>query len=90
MKEHYCGQIILAGIGLVPPIAGQVRVDQRRCAVSNLPESAVIVGGSVIGIEFATLCAGPKVTVLEMMDEILPGMGEACPVLKENHVAEEG
>ncbi len=41
-----------------------------------LPESFVIIGGGVIGIEFATLLAslGKPVTVIEMMPSILPGV----------------
>jgi dihydrolipoamide dehydrogenase len=43
---------------------------------SALPESAVIVGGGVIGVEFATLLAalGKKVTILEGAPEILLGV----------------
>ena len=39
-----------------------------------LPESMIIVGGSVIGVEFATFLAelGVKVTLIEMMGQILP------------------
>ena len=39
-----------------------------------LPESLLIVGGGVIGVEFATLYSslGVKVTVVEMLDRLLP------------------
>lgn len=45
-------------------------------AATELPESAVIIGGGVIGIEFASIfnAFGVKVTVLEYCKEILPGM----------------
>lgn len=41
-----------------------------------IPERLVIIGGGVIGMEFATVYndLGSKVTVLEAMDKILPGM----------------
>jgi len=44
-------------------------------SLRTLPESLLIVGGSVIGVEFATLFAelGVQVTLIEMMDRILPG-----------------
>ncbi len=44
--------------------------------MTELPSSAVIVGGGVIGIEFATLLStlGCRVTVLEMLPDILPGI----------------
>lgn len=43
-------------------------------ALDKLPESLVVVGGGVIGIEFATVFAafGVKVTVVEFMKQILP------------------
>lgn len=46
--------------------------------MDQLPNDLVILGGNVEGIEFATLFAqlGVKVTVIEMMDEILPGNDE--------------
>ena len=42
--------------------------------ITELPESLVIIGGGIIGMEFASLynTFGVKVTVLEMMPSILP------------------
>jgi dihydrolipoamide dehydrogenase len=42
----------------------------------DVPESIVIVGGGYIGCEFADMFAGlgAQVTVIEMLDEILPGV----------------
>lgn len=44
--------------------------------LESLPASAIIIGGGVIGIEFATLLngLGCKVTVIEYCPEILPGI----------------
>ena len=41
---------------------------------TKLPESVIIVGGGVIGVEFATLLSGfgKKVTIIELMPHILP------------------
>ncbi|VEU77058.1 dihydrolipoyl dehydrogenase [Mycoplasmopsis columbina] len=43
---------------------------------SNLPKSIVIVGGGVIGVEFAQVfkAAGAKVTILQNTDQILMGV----------------
>lgn len=63
-----------------PPISGidspEVWTSDELLAASDLPESAVVVGGGVIGVEFATLLAalGKKVTILEALSEILPGV----------------
>ncbi|MDR1373467.1 MAG: dihydrolipoyl dehydrogenase [Treponema sp.] len=47
-------------------------------ALRDLPGSAVIIGGGVIGVEFAALLSsfGRKVTVIEMLPRILNGMDE--------------
>ena len=56
-------------------------------SLPKLPESMVIVGGGVIGVEFAALYAalGSKVTVVELLPEIMPGIdAEVAIVLKQN------
>ena len=44
--------------------------------VNKLPERMLIVGGGVIGLEIATVYArlGTKIIVVELMDQILPGI----------------
>jgi dihydrolipoamide dehydrogenase len=43
--------------------------------LSEIPSSLVIVGGGVIGCEFASVFAelGTKVTIVEMLEQLLPG-----------------
>jgi dihydrolipoamide dehydrogenase len=62
-------------------------------ALRELPSSAVIVGGGVIGVEFAALLSslGRKVTILEMLPRILNeadgGLsGETAKILKRRGV----
>ena len=45
-------------------------------ALKEAPESAIIIGGGVIGVEFATLfnALGKKITIIEMLPHILNGM----------------
>ena len=55
-------------------------------ALGEIPKSLVIVGGGVIGVEFATLFSrlGTQVTVLEILSEILPTFdAEATDCLHE-------
>lgn len=67
---------------VVPPIpglreAGEVVVTNREILVlKELPESLVVIGGGVIGTEFASFFSslGTRVTVIEMLPEILTGM----------------
>lgn len=62
----------------VPPIPGfgleGVITSTEALSLRELPESIVLVGGGVIGMEFASLFSsfGAKVTVVEMLPEILP------------------
>ncbi|TLM80100.1 MAG: dihydrolipoyl dehydrogenase [Actinobacteria bacterium] len=44
-------------------------------ALTDIPKSVVIIGGGVIGLEFACVYAtlGSCVTVVELMDQVLPG-----------------
>lgn len=74
----------------VPPIPGldQVPYWTHRQALDckELPASLIIVGGGVIGMEFASFfnSLGVEVTVIEMMDEILGGMDtELSAMLRE-------
>lgn len=73
----------------VPPIPGfdldGVITSTEALSLDGLPSSVVIVGGGVIGMEFASLFAtfGVQVTVVEMLPEILPMIdGEIVAILK--------
>ncbi|MFA6093192.1 MAG: dihydrolipoyl dehydrogenase [Elusimicrobiota bacterium] len=45
-------------------------------ALSEPPESMAVIGGGVIGLELGTIFAklGSKITVVEFMDQLLPGL----------------
>ena len=65
----------------VPPIPGiednpAVLTNREMLALTEAPASLVVIGGGVIGMEFASFCnsLGIPVTVIEMMPEILGGM----------------
>lgn len=65
---------------LIPPIEGSrlehVLTSNEILFIEKLPASLAIIGGGVIGIEFASYFSsvGVEVTVIEMMDEIVPMM----------------
>jgi len=50
----------------------------RLISINQLPESLVIIGGGVIGLEFATIFSnlGSKVTIIEFLDRVLAQMDE--------------
>ena len=89
-EETYEGDNLILCTGsetFIPPIPGVDSVDYwtHREALDNkeLPASLVIVGGGVIGMEFASFfnSLGVEVTVIEMMDEILGGMDKELSAL---------
>ena len=61
-----------------PPVPGMetAYTSDNLLAAKYLVSSVVIIGGGVIGLEFATLFAalGRKVVIVEMLPEILPGV----------------
>lgn len=98
-EETYTCENLLLCTGsetFIPPIPGldQVPYWTHRDALENkvLPASLTIVGGGVIGMEFASFfCSlGVKVTVVEMMDEILGGMDKGMSALLRAEYAKKG
>ena len=76
----------------IPPIpgigeAGDIILTNREILnLKEKPESLVIIGGGVVGMEFASFfnSLGTKVTVIEMLPEILGGFdGEISRLLRE-------
>ena len=60
--------------------------------LDKAPESIAIIGGGVIGIEFAYLLSsiGTKVTVVEFLDRILPMVDEEITQQVTAHLQEQG
>ena len=90
--EHE-GKTILLCTGsypVMPPIPGvkdnPIVVDSTGLlAVDKVPKRLIVIGGGVIGVEFAGLFSalGSEVNVIEMMDEIVPFMDrEQSPILR--------
>ncbi|MEN6589448.1 MAG: dihydrolipoyl dehydrogenase [Proteiniphilum sp.] len=83
--EKYRGKNLLVCTGSeasIPPIpglkeAGEVILTNREILeMTERPTSLVVIGGGVIGMEFASFynSLGTKVTVVEMLPEILGGL----------------
>lgn len=97
--EAYQGENLLVCTGsetFIPPIPGIESVPYwtHREALDNkeLPASLVVVGGGVIGMEFASFfnSLGVEVTVVEMMDEILGGMDKELSGLLRTEYTKRG
>ncbi len=81
----------------VPPIPGvegngAVLTNREILALTECPESIVIIGGGVIGMEFASLynSLGVPVTIIEMLPEILGGMDKEVSVMLRGIYAKRG
>ncbi|MDR2246935.1 MAG: dihydrolipoyl dehydrogenase [Treponema sp.] len=92
--EEYEAKTILVSTGsapVMPPIPGakdnpRVVDSTGLLSTPEVPKKLAIIGGGVIGVEFAGLFSalGTEVTVLEMMDEIVPFMDrELAPLLRK-------
>ncbi|MGP1435996.1 MAG: dihydrolipoyl dehydrogenase [Phocaeicola sp.] len=80
----------------VPPIPGVENVSYwtHKEALDNkeVPASLVIVGGGVIGMEFASFFSslGVQVTIVEMLDKIIGPMDRELSVMLQNEYAKRG
>ena len=90
---HTADHVILAtgSVPVMPPIPGakdnpHVVDSTGMLAVEAIPPRLAVIGGGVIGLEFASLFAtlGSEVTVVEMLPEIVPFMdAELAPMLRK-------
>ena len=91
-------EVVIATGSSVTPLPG-VEVDNDKgiivdstgaLALSRVPEHMVVIGGGVIGLELGSVWSrlGAKVTVVEFLDALLPGMDgdirkEAAKIFKK-------
>lgn len=80
----------------VPPIPGldveQIMTNREILKLKECPKSLVIIGGGVIGSEFADFfnAMGTKVTVIEMLPEILTGVDEEIAAFVRKEFEKKG
>ncbi len=81
---------------IIPPISGINEVPywthREPLECTDIPKSIAILGGGVIGMEFASYfnSMGSEVTVIEMMDEVLPMFDETLVVQLREMYAKRG
>ena len=91
------GKILIAW-GSQPQILPGLRTSERIrtsddiLELAQLPSSMIIVGGSFIGVEYATLFAelGVRVTLVELLERILPREDEEAADLLRQELARLG
>jgi len=91
--EKYAASKIMIATGsrpFIPPIpgadSGKVLTSREILDLKEIPETLAVIGGGVIGMEFASMFAevGSKVTVIEMLPEIVPSLDrEVASLLRE-------
>ncbi|HEY8891514.1 MAG TPA: dihydrolipoyl dehydrogenase [Clostridium sp.] len=80
----------------IPPIKGSDLADvidsTGALSLEKIPESIVIIGGGVIGTEFATVfnSLGSKVTIVEMLPYILPPIDREIGELTKKTLVKNG
>jgi len=99
-KNYRAKNIIIATGSSVTPLPG-VAIDQQVVVDSTgalelpkVPEHLVVIGGGVIGLELGSVWKrlGAKVTVIEFLDQLLPGMDgevrkEAAKIFRKQGMA---
>ncbi|MCX8133415.1 MAG: dihydrolipoyl dehydrogenase [Roseococcus sp.] len=97
-KEYAAKHIVIATGSESVPLRG-VEVDERRIVTSTgalelaeVPGHLVVIGGGVIGLELGSVWRrlGAKVTVVEYLDAILPGMDGEIRKQFERILAKQG
>lgn len=82
-KDTYEADNIIIATGSDVISLPDIKIDEKKIVsstgaleLSEVPKSMVVIGGGVIGLELGTVWRrlGTKVTVVEFMDNILPGM----------------
>ncbi|MGB4053146.1 MAG: dihydrolipoyl dehydrogenase [Dysgonamonadaceae bacterium] len=99
-KSYYGANLLICtgSEASVPPIpglieAGVIVVTNREILdLKEQPQSLVVIGGGVIGMEFASFfnSMGTKVTVVEMLPEILGGLDGEISAMLRNIYAKKG
>jgi len=98
-SDLYTGDHIVLATGSVPRSLPGLEIDGTRVISSDeglrldrVPSSAVILGGGVIGVEFASIWKsfGADVTIVEMLPQLLPLEDEASAKLLQRAFRRRG
>ncbi len=93
-----CKNILIStgSLPVIPSIKGlkreEIYTNKEILEIEELPESLIIIGGGAIGMEFAGFFSsmGTKVSVFEIMPEILPGTDREIAGMLRNELEKKG
>lgn len=98
-ESHVRGDHFIIATGsepILPPIPGihtdGVITSNEALSLERVPSSMTIIGGGVIGVEFASIFSslGCTVTIVEMLSEILPNTDEEITGILKSHLQSKG
>ncbi len=100
-KKKYIAENLLICTGseaMIPPISGINEIgdilltNREILQLKSQPENLVVIGGGVVGIEFASFfnSLGTQVTVIEMLPEILTGMDAEISAMLRDQLTKKG
>lgn len=97
--EVITAEKIILALGSVPASLPELPFDGQRVVNSDfllqpteIPKSLLVVGAGAIGLEMATIYSrlGTKVTVIEIMEQILPGIDQEIAQRLQKILEKEG
>ncbi|HEY3908682.1 MAG TPA: dihydrolipoyl dehydrogenase [Stellaceae bacterium] len=98
VQEVEAGAIIIASGSESAPLPG-IEIDERRVlsstgalALDHVPERLVVIGGGYIGLELGSVWQrlGARVTVVELLDRIVPTMDRELAVALQRVLTRQG
>lgn len=101
-EKYECDNLIIAtgATPFIPPIDGLKEALEKEIALTSrellqikeVPKSLAIIGGGVIGVEFATIFSdlGSEVTIFEMQPGILPAIDDEIIASYEKLLIRDG
>ena len=97
-KQVETDSLIIAtgSVPAIPPIPELVQAgswdSNDFLAMEQLPASAAVIGGGVVGVELAQVMAGlgSKVTILELMPQLVPGLDQEVAKALEGALTQQG
>lgn len=94
----YVGRNVVLGTGSyaksIPglEISGRIMTSDQALFYDQVPESVVVLGGGVIGVEFASVWRsfGAKVTIIEALPRLVAAEDESCSKVLERSFRKRG
>ncbi|MEN8236300.1 MAG: dihydrolipoyl dehydrogenase [Pseudomonadota bacterium] len=98
-KETLQAKSIVVATGSMPVVLPDLEVDEKQVvtstgalSLSKVPEHLMIVGGGYIGLEIGSVWRrlGAKVTVIEMLETLVPLMDQELAQVLYRHLLKQG